>query len=90
MKLFCNFYSPPVIYKGNEVGANEMCGHVVRMRENEEVHKSFLAYLRSEVTLRLTVSQSVSMSWRRAHLGTSGQILILPEFFCRLSVGRPL
>jgi hypothetical protein len=30
-----------------------------------------------EVTLRLTVSQSVSMSWRRAHFGACDQILIL-------------
>jgi hypothetical protein len=30
------------------------------------------------------------MSWRRAHLGTSDQILILSEFRCVVFVGRPL
>jgi hypothetical protein len=33
--------------------------------------------------------QSVSMSWRRAHLGTCDQILILSECCCLVSVGRP-
>jgi hypothetical protein len=37
-----------------------------------------------------TDSQSVSMSWRRAHLGTCDQILILSEFSCVIFVGRPL
>jgi hypothetical protein len=37
-----------------------------------------------------SVSQSVSMSWRRAHLGTCDQTLILSEFCCVVYVGRPL
>jgi RNase P/RNase MRP subunit POP5 len=34
----------------------------------------------AEVTLRLTVSQSVSTSLCRAHCGTCDQILIMSEF----------
>jgi hypothetical protein len=37
-----------------------------------------------------TGGQSVSMSWRWAHLGTCYQILILSEFCCVVFVGRPL
>jgi hypothetical protein len=36
----------------------------------------------------MTDGQSVSMSWRRAHLGTCNQIL--SEFYCLVFVGRPL
>jgi hypothetical protein len=46
---------------------------------------------RSEVWgLVTTNGQSVSMSWRRAILGTYDQILILFEFRCVVFVGRPL
>jgi hypothetical protein len=37
-----------------------------------------------------TDGHSVGMSWRRAHCGTCDQILILSEFCCLVSVGRPL
>jgi hypothetical protein len=38
--------------------------------ENNNVDRTVaMCLMRSEVTLRVTVSQSVSMSWRRAHLG---------------------
>jgi hypothetical protein len=48
-----------------------------------------------EVTLRLTVSQSVSMSRCRTHSGTCEQILLfvrrlLSESCSLVSVGRPL
>jgi hypothetical protein len=46
--------------------------------------------LRSEVTLQLTVSRSIGMSWRWTHLGTCDQLLILFEFRCVVFVGRPL
>jgi hypothetical protein len=50
---------------------------------------------RVKVTLRLTVSQSVSKSWCRAHLLTSDQIMLPFQVFgsgicCPVSVGRPL
>jgi hypothetical protein len=37
-----------------------------------------------------TDGQSVSTSWRQAHLGTCDQILILSEFCCLVSLERPL
>jgi hypothetical protein len=37
-----------------------------------------------------SVGRSASVSWRRAHFGTCDQILILSEFCCLVSVGRPL
>jgi hypothetical protein len=48
-----------------------------------------------EVTLRLSVSQSVSMSWFRAPFGTCDQIslavgMLLSEICGLVSVGRPL
>jgi hypothetical protein len=48
------------------------------------------SFLKSEVTLRLKVGQSVSTSWCRAHCGTWNQTLILSEICCLVSVGRPL
>jgi hypothetical protein len=47
-----------------------------------------------KVALRLTVCQSVSMSWFRAHSRTCDQILLpagrlLSEIFCLVSVGPP-
>jgi hypothetical protein len=41
----------------------------------------------SEVTLRL---MAVRMSWRWTHCRTCDQILILSEFCCLVSLGRPL
>jgi hypothetical protein len=43
-------------------------------------------FIRSEVTLRLTVGQSVSKSRCWTHLGTCDQILILSEFCCAVFV----
>jgi hypothetical protein len=37
-----------------------------------------------------TDGQSVSMSWRRSQFGTCNQILVLSEFCCLVSVGRPV
>jgi hypothetical protein len=48
-------------------------------------------YLSLEVWGHVTTDgQSVSMSWRRAHLRTCDRILILSEFCCVVFVGRPL
>jgi hypothetical protein len=47
-------------------------------------------YISLEVWGHVTTDgQSVSMSWRRAHLGTCDQILILSEFCCVVFVGCP-
>jgi hypothetical protein len=49
------------------------------------------AYISLEVWGHVTTNgQSVCMSWRRAHLGTCDQILILSEFRCVFFVGRSL
>jgi hypothetical protein len=57
--------------------------------------RSGLSFLIVRVTLRLTVSQSVRMSWCRAHVWTFDQILLPFQEFrsgicCPVSVGRPL
>jgi hypothetical protein len=68
-------YGTPSLMRGQV--CNLQCNHsIVLVAQNPKPYftKNTFFGLRSEVTLRLTVSQSVSMSWHRAHLGTCGQI----------------
>jgi hypothetical protein len=69
---------------------------LINIHTQQEAHTTWIirSYMmtsrRFEVWGHVTSNgQSVSMSWRRAHLGTCDQILILSEFRCVVFVVRP-